>query len=105
MAEESSPGPEWPGGVVSADFKVGKMSLSHDATSNSFHIVAHDVEEPEEGQPMVSFELTPAQANELAKESLKVCAAGRPLCFLCGRPIDPEGHVCPRANGHAVLEL
>ncbi|HAI99827.1 MAG TPA: DUF3090 domain-containing protein, partial [Dehalococcoidia bacterium] len=32
------------------------------------------------------------------------CAAGRPRCFLCGLPINPDGHVCPRANGHTVLE-
>ncbi len=102
--KESSPVPEWSGGVVSIDFKVGKMSLAHDPSSNSFLIVAHDVEEPEESQPTVSFWLTAAQAKELAKEALKVCAAGRPRCFLCGRPIDPEGHVCPRANGHVVLE-
>lgn len=24
--------------------------------------------------------------------------AGRPACRLCGRPIDPEGHACPRLN-------
>jgi hypothetical protein len=35
---------------------------------------------------------------------LRICASGRPPCFLCGLPINPEGHVCPRANGHAVFE-
>jgi len=29
-----------------------------------------------------------------------VVAAGRPPCPLCGNPLDPEGHVCPRQNGH-----
>ncbi|MGH9041277.1 MAG: DUF3090 family protein, partial [Acidimicrobiia bacterium] len=27
--------------------------------------------------------------------------AGRPPCPLCGGPLDPEGHVCPKLNGHA----
>jgi predicted amidophosphoribosyltransferase len=27
-------------------------------------------------------------------------AAGRPICSMCGQPIDPEGHFCPRKNGH-----
>ena len=27
-------------------------------------------------------------------------AAGRPPCPFCGLPLDPEGHVCPRQNGH-----
>ena len=26
-------------------------------------------------------------------------AAGRPPCPLCGLPLDPEGHICPRQNG------
>jgi len=25
-------------------------------------------------------------------------AAGRPPCSLCGQPLDPEGHACPRLN-------
>jgi uncharacterized repeat protein (TIGR03847 family) len=25
-------------------------------------------------------------------------AAGRPSCLFCGRPIDPNGHMCPRMN-------
>ena len=34
---------------------------------------------------------------EVSKE---VVAAGRPTCAMCGEPIDPEGHFCPRRNGH-----
>ncbi len=45
-----------------------------------------------------------AQASVLGEEALKICAAGRPNCFLCGQPINPEGHACPRANGHTILE-
>ena len=29
-----------------------------------------------------------------------VVAAGRPPCPLCGFPLDPEGHICPRLNGY-----
>ena len=41
---------------------------------------------------------------ETAEEALRICSAGRPLCFLCGQPINPDGHACPRSNGHTVLE-
>ena len=27
---------------------------------------------------------------------------GRPICRMCHQPMDPDGHVCPRANGHVV---
>lgn len=43
--------------------------------------------------------LSSAQARAFAKRALDVVAAGRPSCPFCGRPLDPEGHLCPRANG------
>lgn len=109
---ESSPRePAWRGGETTIDFQAGQMFLSHDKESNSFYMQAHEREtgeEPaggvrEEGES-VSFWMTMTQATELAEESLRICAAGRPTCFLCGQPINPEGHICPRANGHTILE-
>ena len=35
-----------------------------------------------------------------AQRALAVVAAGRPPCPFCGKPLDPSGHVCPRANGY-----
>ena len=98
------PEPIWGGGETVLEFKVGRLSLRHDAASNCFFLTVHDVEEPEEGAATLSFWLTNQQGNELAAEALKVCAAGRPRCFLCGQAINPDGHNCPRANGHASLE-
>ena len=108
-ARESAPQEAaWPGGEATIDFKAGQMFLSHDRDTNSFFMQAHeretDEERAEEEAESVSFWITLTQASELAEESLRICAAGRPNCFLCGQPINPEGHVCPRANGHTVLE-
>lgn len=96
----------WTGGEVTTDFKVGQFLLSHDGETNSFYVQAHEQETEEEREDLesVSFWITVAQADALSEESLKICAAGRPTCFLCGQPINPDGHVCPRANGHTVLE-
>ncbi|MCI0784949.1 MAG: DUF3090 family protein, partial [Chloroflexi bacterium] len=52
----------------------------------------------------VGFSISIAQAETIAEEALRICSAGRPLCFLCGQPINPDGHACPRSNGHTVLE-
>jgi len=44
-----------------------------------------------------------AYINEIkifAENSIKVCASGRPICPLCGNPINSEEHICPRSNGH-----
>ena len=96
------------------------MLLSYDKDSNAFYLQAYEretnemlEEEPDqrtEGDSQaadtesVGFWITTAQATIVSEESLKICAAGRPTCFLCGQPINPDGHACPRANGHTVLE-
>jgi uncharacterized repeat protein (TIGR03847 family) len=36
----------------------------------------------------------------LSQHTEIVVSSGRPICGNCGRPIDPEGHFCPRSNGH-----
>jgi uncharacterized repeat protein (TIGR03847 family) len=40
------------------------------------------------------------QARAFARRAVALVASGRPSCPFCGRPIDPEGHICPRANGY-----
>ena len=102
--EGEAPEPPWSGSLTTIDFKVGKLALGHDSSTNCFLFLAHDVDEVEESTATLSFWLTYKQGEELAEEGQKVCAAGRPRCFLCGQPINADGHICPRANGHAHLQ-
>ncbi len=44
--------------------------------------------------------LTAAQARAMAIRGTAAVESGRPPCPLCGGPLDPSGHVCPRLNGH-----
>ena len=44
--------------------------------------------------------LTPAQARAMANKGTASVSAGRPPCPRCGNPLDPEGHACPKLNGH-----
>jgi uncharacterized repeat protein (TIGR03847 family) len=44
--------------------------------------------------------VTRAQLRVLARHGAEVVARGRPLCPLCGNPLDPTGHICPALNGH-----
>ena len=98
--------PPWRGEETTIEFRARVLSGRHDQDTNSFYLQAEADEEEgsEEGPASVSFWITVEQAAALSEESLRICASGRPPCFLCGRPIDPQGHVCPRANGHAVFE-
>jgi uncharacterized repeat protein (TIGR03847 family) len=59
---------------------------------------AIEFEEPEAHEVLI-VRLTPAQALMFAARAGQVVSAGRPQCQFCGGPIDPEGHLCPRANG------
>ncbi len=109
----SSPaGPEWSGEELSLEFKARQMLLKYETSGNAFYLEAHEGDgeaseqdsEQDRDEASVSCGLSVSQSAQLAEEAIKICAAGRPPCFLCGLPIDPEGHVCPRANGHAVME-
>src|SRR3954449_10844981 len=100
---------------IEEEFRVGTLALAWDGDSESVLIeaqsaVAESEEEPAEPtEPTESTEftgdllrvrLTPAAARAFARRALRVVAAGRPPCPLCGNPLDPSGHVCPRQNGH-----
>lgn len=105
-------GSQWLGEGAPEEFKAGEVMLSHDPASHAFYLLAYEREDPqrEEATPedqlvSISFWISAAQAEVLAQEALRICAAGRPRCFLCGLPVNPEGHVCPRSNGHTVLEI
>ena len=41
----------------------------------------------------------PGRARAFVQRAAQVIEAGRPDCPFCGNPIDPEGHLCVRANG------
>ncbi len=56
--------------------------------------------EPEPEPAMARFRITRAQAAAFVERANELMKGGRPTCPVCSRPMDPEGHVCPRANGH-----
>jgi uncharacterized repeat protein (TIGR03847 family) len=63
--------------------------------------VVEDLMEDEAPDPEELFvvTLTAAAARAFSKRAQAVVAAGRPPCQFCGNPLDPAGHLCPRANG------
>ena len=93
------------------DFRVGQLSLSYDPERDRVLVVATELvageEQPEELAPEVVPDpqevrlfVTRPQLRVLARHGSQVVARGRPLCPLCGNPLDPSGHVCPALNGH-----
>ena len=90
-------------GATHLDFKIGKLALGHDRGRELFIIDAHDADDADEDTATVRVWASREQVNAFADEALRVCAAGRPLCPLCGRAIDPTGHQCPRVNGQVRI--
>lgn len=99
------------------EFRAGTITLSWDADDERvvvevFPIVEVDVpieadeddlvdlpiDEPEPEELFI-VRMTPAQARVFASRAASVVSAGRPACQFCGGPVDPSGHLCPRANG------
>ncbi len=54
----------------------------------------------EEETDALVVRLDAAAARSFARRCASVVAAGRPPCPFCGRPLDPSGHLCARANGY-----
>jgi uncharacterized repeat protein (TIGR03847 family) len=93
-------------GPFEPNFRVAQMGLGYDAENDRVVLVAHELlaegVDPESAS-VARFWCSRAQMKAMAEHAMDVAARGRPLCPLCGRPEDPEGHFCPKRNGHNKL--
>jgi uncharacterized repeat protein (TIGR03847 family) len=103
---------------VEAAWAVGALGLGYDESSDRLVVVANEAterEEEEDGEEesadaeeeavegaTARFLITRAQASAFVERARSLVRAGRPTCPMCSQPKEPEGHVCPRSNGHAV---
>lgn len=94
---------------LSPEFRVGQMSLDYDEERDLVVLACEEwvaVDEEEEDaflapEPAVArFWATRAQMRGLGRKGEEAVAGGRPICSMCGGPIDPDGHFCPSSNGH-----
>ena len=87
---------------VDAEFQVGAMSLAWDEESALISIELYELEEDEEDSEgeVVEINISLGMAAAFSSRSKAVVNAGRLPCPFCGIPIDPRGHLCPRANGY-----
>lgn len=88
-----------------AEFRVGRMALGYDENREMAVIYAYAEEAEEDSEPVFACWASRRQISALGSQSDEVVAAGRPLCRLCGQPMDPEGHICPRHNGHHHVDV
>jgi uncharacterized repeat protein (TIGR03847 family) len=106
---------------VEEEFRVGTLGLAFDVDTSTVVIEAIEVgevgevgeggeggegapdseqEEPSEDLDRLRVRITPAATRAFIERARRVVAAGRPPCPLCGQPLDPTGHICPRHNSY-----
>jgi hypothetical protein len=96
---------------IMEEFRVGTMALAWDTDDSVVVVEAHAATgrrparrrpdpDPDDGPDVLRVRVSAAHGRAFVKRALRVVAAGRPPCPLCGQPLDPQGHICPRQNGH-----
>jgi uncharacterized repeat protein (TIGR03847 family) len=88
---------------IEDEFRVDTLALAWDAGRGVLVIECHDQdpeEADEESVQTLRVVLSPPAARAFARRCGAVVSAGRPSCPFCGQPLDPTGHICPRANGY-----
>ncbi|MCE0487662.1 DUF3090 family protein [Ornithinimicrobium sediminis] len=98
---------------IEEDFRVRRLSMAWDAGRHVVVVEAHDTDPDEDGDDEslpdaestaalhgLRVVLSPAQARAFSVRCARAVAGGRPNCPFCGGPLDPSGHICPRANGY-----
>ena len=105
---------------ITEEFRVGTMTIAWDPSIDRivielFSNVDVEVESTQEPPPATVEEsdeieadevfvvkITASYARDFVARAQALVAAGRPSCPFCLQPIDPQGHICPRANGYRL---
>ncbi len=103
---------------ITEEFRVGTMTIAWDPSINRIVIeLFSNVDVEEESPPATPastaeesdeidadevfvVKITASYARDFVARAQALVAAGRPSCPFCLQPIDPHGHICPRANGY-----
>jgi uncharacterized repeat protein (TIGR03847 family) len=84
---------------VEARWTVGNIGVAYDNELDRIIIVAEElVDEDDPDGDSLRVILSRSQVRAFIERAEELMAGGRPPCRICGAPIDPEGHACPRAN-------
>lgn len=90
------------------EWVVGQIAVGVDEAESKLVIVVEELafddeddDDPlglEESGASLRIQITPAQAESFILTVEALMTSGRPPCRLCGQPVDPAGHACPRLN-------
>ena len=92
---------EWVAGTIGVAFDEQRDRMV--VTFQEIQVVEESEEpilEPDDSASLATFVITRGQALGFVRRAAELVSSGRPPCTLCGRPLDPQGHVCIKTNGH-----
>ena len=84
-------------------FRAGEIGLGYDKERDRVVVFTKELlteEEEPESAAQIRFWATRSQMRKLARWGADVVNRGRAICPQCGQPMEPEGHFCPKKNGH-----
>ena len=84
-------------------FRTGELGLGYDAENDLVVLIAREQLPEDQDQneaSVVRFWCTRSQLRAMCRWGVEVSSRGRPVCPQCGQPMEPEGHFCPKKNGH-----
>jgi len=84
-------------GIISITWEKGLVVVNIQAASQDDELVLDDIDN---GPDLLIASLRISQVKGFCERATALVNAGRPACPFCGLPIDPLGHLCPRANGY-----
>ena len=84
---------------------VGTLGVSYEEDANNFVLVAEEAVSEDDVGAVARLSATVEQVAALAIRGVQLVQAGRPPCPLCGYPLDPACHACPRTNGNRPPSL
>jgi uncharacterized repeat protein (TIGR03847 family) len=91
---------------IESDFTVGVISIAWEKDYVVVNIQAATQEDDlliddlDFGPDLIIAHLKIHQVKGFCERAKAVISAGRPQCPFCALPVDPLGHLCPRANGY-----
>ena len=86
---------------IESEFDVGAISIAWDGDSKVMGIEFFEIStEGSDTNLSLKVSVDLGMCDAFVHRSRALLRAGRIPCPLCGIPIDPQGHLCPRANGY-----
>ena len=82
------------------DFKVGRLGIGYDEERRIVSLFAYAIDDADDAPPSFACQVSRGQCSSFAERAEEIISSGRPICVLCGGPIDRDGHKCLRRNGH-----